>query len=150
MFCMHCSKELNGNYRFCPNCGNTVPFVQPTATVTPPQPTPMPNQEASQKRSLGTSAMIWGILSLAMTVGLSEPLLGFIFSFIAKAQARKYRNQFGQLEGSARLGHDLGTAGFFVGLFSLIVTVLVLILYVVIYVLGYMTIFEESIGSFYF
>ena len=159
MFCMHCSKELHGNYRFCPNCGQPIPFVQLSAEATPPpQPTPQPSLEqiaaerekASKKSGLATSAMVWGILSLAMTVGLSEPLLGFIFSFIAKAQARKYRDQFGQLEGSARLGHDLGTAGFFVGLFSLIVTVLVLILYVVIYVLGYMYIFEESIGSFYF
>ena len=131
-------------------------MVQPMP-VPPPQPTPQPSfeqiaaerKEAHEKSSRATSAMVWGILSLAMTIALSEPLLGFIFSFIAKAQARKYRNQFGQLEGGARLGHDLGTAGFFVGLFSLIVTVLALIVYILLYVFVLADAFGSS-GSIYF
>ena len=65
---------------------------------------------------MGGQALTWGILSLAFSASGCLPLLGFIFSYIAKSKALAYEQTFGMLEGKARVGRILGKVGFGVGL----------------------------------
>ena len=163
MFCKNCGRQLADNPKYCPYCGQSneapAPAVTPTfneqsysygsdsygtensygsgsyGSYDPygnPYGTPYGQATEEKKNDLAGSTLKWGILSLAFST-TCLCLLGFIFSFIAKAKAREYVNYFGQVEGRARVGRDLGTAGFIVGL---VMTILVVFYFIYMLALG--------------
>lgn len=138
MYCKHCGAQLNDNANFCPYCGQ----AQSTSPQQPQQPQkaqqPQPQFQPAQpqfqqpqqptytmandprweekKSQMAGECLKWGILSLAFVVSGCLALLGFIFSFTAKKKVAEYVQYFGQVEGRARVGRDLGKAGFIAGL----------------------------------
>lgn len=93
-----------------------------------PYGTPYGQATEEKKNDLAGSTLKWGILSLAFSTTFFLSLLGFIFSFVAKARAREYVRLFGEVEGRSRVGRDLGTAGFIVGLILTIFSALYFLL----------------------
>ena len=114
MFCTKCGRELDENESVCPVCG-TVNATEATATATTAEYGYDTVNEQLKDEMAGT-ALKWGIISLAFSASGCLPLLGFIFSFIAKSKALAYEQTFGVLEGKARVGRILGKVGFGVGL----------------------------------
>ena len=144
MYCPYCNTEVSDIARFCPKCGKiqepVTPAVSPVAE--PPQvaaPTPVTAQpdeasryadwKALRKRQLSYDTLLWGIISLVFSISFLS-LLGFIFSFVAKSKSREYTMLCGgELEDHARVGHNLATVGFIVGLVMIILSVLYFILF---------------------
>lgn len=76
---------------------------------------PAVNPEAD---SVGTKALIWGILGLAMS---AWGILGLIFSIIGKNNAKRYEALTGELSGKAKVGSILAKIGFII---SIVMTVI--------------------------
>ena len=116
MFCTKCGRELDENESVCPVCG-TVNGGETAAAPTVEYGYDAVNAANEQMKSeMAGQALKWGIISLAFSASGCLPLLGFIFSFIAKSKALAYEQTFGVLEGKARVGRILGKVGFGVGL----------------------------------
>lgn len=111
-----------------------------------PAPTYAPQRVTndSQKSSLSTAILVWGILSLAFSV-TSLSLLGFIFSFVAKSKVKRYLTLYGEPEGRANVGRGLAKAGFIVGLIMTILLIISAILMILEYIL--MSLFYVEILS---
>ena len=116
MFCTKCGRELDENESVCPVCG-TVNGGETAAAPTVEYGYDAVNAANEQMKSeMAGQALKWGIISLAFSASGCLPLLGFIFSFIAKSKALAYERTFGILEGKAKVGRILGKVGFGVGL----------------------------------
>lgn len=129
MYCKNCNNQLNDNPRFCPFCGQEQEAPASEGAPVAPEQTDLYGSSYEQateekKDELAGATLKWGILSLAFSTTFFLSLLGFIFSFVAKAKAREYVRLFGEVEGRSRVGRDLGTAGFIVGLILTILSAL--------------------------
>ena len=116
MFCTKCGRELDENESVCPVCGTVNGGETATAPTVEYGYDAVNAANEQMKSEMAGQALKWGILSLAFSASGCLPLLGFIFSFIAKSKALAYEQTFGVLEGKARVGRILGKVGFGVGL----------------------------------
>jgi hypothetical protein len=71
-----------------------------------------------EKKSHGIRTLVWGILGLAMSSG---GLLGLIFSIIGKNNANSFKEKYGELVATAKVGGILANIGLIV---SIIMTVI--------------------------
>ncbi len=110
MYCRYCGAHIEDTARFCSACGHE------TVAETVKKPVNPDSARDEAKSRLANQILTWGILSLAFSCTFIFSLLGFIFSFVAKSKVNKYVRQFGQVEYRSRVGRDLSTAGFIVGL----------------------------------
>ena len=133
MYCKNCGNLLSDDAKFCSRCGQAQepakaaePIYQqqtePQYTYEQPAQTPYKETEEAKKKrsSLASSALTWGILSLAFAVSGCIGLLGFIFSFIAKKKVNEYIRLYGAPETRVSVGKGLAKAGFIVGLVMMI------------------------------
>ena len=116
MFCTKCGRELDENESVCPVCGTVNGGETATAPTVEYGYDTVTEANEQLKNEMASQSLKWGIISLAFSASGCLPLLGFIFSFIAKSKALAYEQTFGVLEGKARVGRILGKVGFGVGL----------------------------------
>ena len=129
MFCTKCGRELDENESVCPVCGTVNGGETAAAASTLEYGYNAVNEANEQlKNEMASQSLKWGIISLAFSASGCLPLLGFIFSFIAKSKALAYEQTFGVLEGKARVGRILGKVGFGVGLGMTIYMALVFVI----------------------
>ena len=116
MFCTKCGRQLDEGVNVCPVCGTVNGGETATAPTVEYGYDAVNVANEQMKSEMAGQALKWGILSLAFSASGCLPLLGFIFSFIAKSKALAYEQTFSVLEGKARVGRILGKVGFGVGL----------------------------------
>ncbi len=109
MYCRNCGTYLNDDAAYCSACGAAQ--QQSTYTYTD-QPTEQPANEAQKSASI--NVLVWGILGLFFALEL--PLLGLIFSCIARKKVTAYEQTYGAAKEVAGIGKGLAIAGFVVGL----------------------------------
>ncbi len=109
MFCRECGRLLDDGETYCPVCG-TINEKSDAVDAAEAQ------LDDGMKSKMAGQALKWGILSLVFADTGLLSLLGFIFSFTAKAKVNEYVRRYGRLEGRARVGHILGRVGFGLGL----------------------------------
>lgn len=136
MICPNCSKNISDGFKCCPYCGTRVVPSDVTlmSTVNTPasQPVyqppvsniPTPSAEAA---SYATSALVFGILSLALGW-----VFGIIFGIIAKSRANMFLSLEGSLYGKAKVGRILGKVGFILG----IITSVIIFIYIIIFIIA--------------
>ena len=117
MFCKFCGKEIEEGAKFCPACGGIItnedtPIVE--------EPIPVFNPYLEEKlETYAKKSLIFGILSLALS-----NIIGLIFAFIGRGQAKKYAVlNGGILDGKAKVGSILSTVAIPVTIISFIATV---------------------------
>lgn len=113
--CIACGTELNDDARFCTACGREAEEVIEVAV-----------DNTKKEESIGT-VFTWGLLGLIFALNL--PLLGLIFSVIAKNKANAFIVEYGELEGRASVGAGLAKAGFIVGLIGTILFGILIFVY---------------------
>lgn len=137
MNCSNCQAQIPENSKVCPYCGTPVEaqsapqqpaYQQPAYQPVPPQPAyqpvstqPAPTANDPQKDALAGSCLTWGILGLAFS---EVPILGLIFSIIARVKCGNYARLYGRYTGKAKVGSTLATLGL---VFSIIFTVAITI-----------------------
>ena len=137
MNCSNCQAQIPENSKVCPYCGTPVeaqsapqqpayqqPAYQPVPTQPAYQPVstqPAPTANDPQKDALAGSCLTWGILGLAFS---EVPILGIIFSIIARVKCGNYARLYGRYTGKAKVGSTLATLGL---VFSIIFTVAIAI-----------------------
>ena len=137
MNCSNCQAQIPENSKVCPYCGTPVEaqsapqqpaYQQPAYQPVPPQPAyqpvstqPAPTANDPQKDALAGSCLTWGILGLAFS---EIPILGLIFSIIARVKCGNYARLYGHYTGKAKVGSTLATLGL---VFSIIFTVAITI-----------------------
>lgn len=143
MYCKNCNNQLTDNPRYCPYCGQeqeayrsdtSRDFAQDSFSQSS-----WDRSGDKRREDLANTILTWGVLSLSFTVLGVFSLLGFIFSFFAKSKAKEYIRLFGEIDGRARVGRDLGIAGFIVGLVMIVFQVLSALLFLII-LFGFMMI----------
>lgn len=146
MNCSNCQAQIPENSKVCPYCGTPVeaqsapqqpayqqpayqqPAYQPVPTQPAYQPVstqPAPTANDPQKDALAGSCLTWGILGLAFS---EVPILGIIFSIIARVKCGNYARLYGHYTGKAKVGSTLATLGL---VFSIIFTVAIAIVIIV-------------------
>lgn len=117
MFCSKCGAEILESDMFCPKCGQAVTPVCDVEVVTPEayvqSAAEAPKAPAVKDNSLKT--MIFGIVSLACSCTFWPCIAGIVFGYMAKAQAKQYKNVNGELTGKAKAGYKMGKAGLILG-----------------------------------
>ena len=118
MYCKYCGAQLPEEAKFCTVCGKdqTATNNAVQAKIQETAVDPAANIDAKTRNDMRNSILVWGILSISFATTMILSLLGFIFSFIAKAKAAKYQETFGVLDWQAKVGNHLAKAGFGVGL----------------------------------
>lgn len=147
MFCSNCGNQIVEGAKFCGVCGAPAAEVtqqtnvqdQPN-TQTAPVSEPVYEQTfyyerpetedpfiSEEKNSAAKSALVWGILSLALA--FYTGLLGIIFACVGFSKANKYKKlNNGVLDGKAKVGRGLSIGGLCVGI--ALVALFVLIIFV--------------------
>ncbi len=131
MYCRYCGAQIEDTARFCSACGQEQMRAQEDIKFS--------SDFEAAKDQLSSQILTWGILSLAFSCTFIFSLIGFIFSFVAKSKVKMYVRQFGQVEYRSRVGRDLSTAGFIVGLILTILAsmyLFVIIAYVWVFLFG--------------
>ncbi len=110
MYCKHCGYQLPEDSNFCPNCGKITEEVKKEEEkVEVIDCTSVDPFLEEQRDELGGKILKFSILGLAFSFFL--PILGFIFTLIAKAKIRSYVNLFGETQGRASVGKGLSIGG---------------------------------------
>ena len=145
MFCSNCGNQIVEGAKFCGVCGAPAAEVtqqtnvqdQPN-TQTAPVSEPVYEQTfyyerpetedpfiSEEKNSAAKSALVWGILSLALA--FYTGLLGIIFACVGFSKANKYKNlNNGVLDGKAKVGRGLSIGGLCVGIALVALFVLII------------------------
>lgn len=121
MYCRNCGAHVEDDAAFCSACGTAQHKAEHAYTYTEPT----PNTDSKGKDSAATEVLIWGGLGLFFALNL--PLLGLIFSCIAKRKVAEYEELYGEAKDLADIGKGLGIAGFIVGLVLTILSALSLL-----------------------
>lgn len=124
MFCKNCGRQLDEGENLCPACGtvNATETAAPTAGITydlganSAEDSAVDTANQLLKDEMAGQTFKWGLMSLIFSASGCLSLLGFIFSFIAKARAVAFERTFGELSGRAKAGRILGKIGFGLGL----------------------------------
>ena len=110
MYCKHCGYQLPEDSNFCPNCGKITEEVKKEEEkVEVIDCTSVDPFLEEQRDELGGKILKFSILGLAFSFFL--PILGFIFTLIAKGKIRSYVNLFGETQGRASVGKGLSIGG---------------------------------------
>ena len=110
MFCKHCGYQLPEDSNFCPNCGKITDEVKKEEEkVDVIDCTNVDPFLDEQKDELGGKILKFSILGLAFSFFL--PILGFIFTVIARSKIKSYVNIFGETQGRASVGKGLSIGG---------------------------------------
>lgn len=121
MFCKNCGAQMEDNARFCSACGHE---HSPESPENVKEPINLDPTFEEAKRRAANQILTWGIVSIAMVNTCWLALLGFIFSFVVKSKVKTYERFFGPVSHQAKVGRDLGKAGFIAGLIlSILVTI---------------------------
>ena len=124
MFCIKCGRQIPDDAVFCPACGATQGDQMPQA-IAPNQPAAWKKPVSPEEDALAGSILTWGILGLAFS---EIPILGLIFSIIARVKCGNYARLYGRYTGKAKVGSTLATLGL---VFSIIFTVAIAIVIIV-------------------
>lgn len=151
MFCSNCGNQIVEGAKFCGVCGapaaevtqqtnvqdqqntQTAPVSEPVYEQTfyyerPETEDPFVSEE---KNSAAKSALVWGILSLALA--FYTGLLGIIFACVGFSKANKYKKlNNGVLDGKAKVGRGLSIGGLCVGI--ALVALFVLIIFATVFI----------------
>lgn len=138
MFCKHCGYQLPEDSNFCPNCGKITDEVKKEEekveeTVEVIDCTNVDPFLEEQKDELGGKILKFSILGLAFSFFL--PILGFIFTIIAKSKIRSYVNLFGETQGRASVGKGLSIGGLISSIVFFVIWTLYIILLVISFIL---------------
>ena len=123
MNCSNCQAQIPENSKVCPYCGT--PVEAQSAPQQPAYQQPAYQPVPTQPASLAGSCLTWGILGLAFS---EIPILGLIFSIIARVKCGNYARLYGRYTGKAKVGSTLATLGL---VFSIIFTVAIAIVIIV-------------------
>ena len=134
MFCKHCGYQLPEDSNFCPNCGKITDEVKKEEekveeTVEVIDCTNVDPFLEEQKDELGGKILKFSILGLAFSFFL--PILGFIFTIIAKSKIRSYVNLFGETQGRASVGKGLSIPALIISIVFFFIQTLYLILIII-------------------
>ena len=116
MFCKNCGRQLDEGENICPACGTVNATETPAPAAVQYDLGAVDTANDQLKGAMADQAFKWGLMSLIFAATGCLSLLGFIFSFIAKARVRDFELAFGAPEGKANAGRILGKIGFGVGL----------------------------------
>lgn len=151
MFCSNCGNQIVEGAKFCGVCGAPAAEVTQQTNVqdqqntqTAPVSEPVYEQTfyyerpetedpfiSEEKNSAAKSALVWGILSLALA--FYTGLLGIIFACVGFSKANKYKNlNNGVLDGKAKVGRGLSIGGLCVGI--ALVALFVLIIFATVFI----------------
>ena len=125
IYCSHCKNSYDETATaYCPFCGAPAVFYPPT----PPSYYEDPAIKA-QKKALARTILILGIVALALALEIA-PLAGWIVGAIALKKAAEYEQQYGVLDGMARIGRNLAKPAKIVGIVMAIGLAVVFTLYI--------------------
>ena len=134
MFCRYCGNELPEAANFCPICGKTQEKEEPAVQTVAPVEEEIYNFAAEDpfkkdKEMLSGKILTNGILGIVF--GTIFPLLGLIFSCIARAKSNSYVMAYDELDGRGRTGRGLATAGLIVSIVMLVVNFINVLVWIV-------------------
>ena len=134
MFCKHCGNQLPENATFCPKCGK-VNDGQSFGQNESYEPINTDNVfYNAQKDSDAGSILKFSIMGLAFSFIL--PILGLIFTIIAKTKVRNFVEAYGETEGRATVGKHLTIPGMISSIFFMVFWFIYTI--VIVAMLGYL------------
>lgn len=145
MNCRNCGAQINDNSSFCPVCGAQVAqtHYQYNQYDYNNQNVNYYTQNNEEVNSSATKALVFGILSLAMS-DTCLPFLGIIFASIANKHVKTYESYMGEATGKAKVGKIFAKIGKILGIvltIVLAVSVFIYLLYFIIYGAALSTIF---------
>lgn len=121
MTCLKCKKEFSADYKSCPHCGTRIAPTDPSylAFQRVERETPVYEDLAQTPaaRSAATMALVFGIISIAMTSLLG---IGIIFGILARVYANKFEQIVDDVYGMAKVGKILGLVGIILGALNLV------------------------------
>ena len=127
MYCKNCGSHIPDDARFCTKCGADQKITY----------TPAAQRTAVRPAPGATSVLIFGILSLALSLLGYSSIGGIICGILCRVKAREYTEAGGELTGKAGTGKTLGQIGLIVSIVMLVLSVLVTVFYILVY-LGFM------------
>jgi len=113
---------------YCPKCGNALPEGSSVCPVCSAQQN-APVQPIAQVSTLSSAPnLVWGIVSIACACFFS-PILGIIFSIIAKNKITEYLNAGGVNDGKTQTGMILSRIALSISIVYLVIIGVVLTIY---------------------
>lgn len=109
MYCKMCGSKIDGDSKFCFNCGSSVESAnqnsEPVSNTTPVYQQPVYQQPVQNTTDYNSLAIVFGVISIVFCMGFS--LLSLGFGIAAIAISSKHKNA----EGNSGAGKVLGILG---------------------------------------
>lgn len=152
MYCKYCGNKLDDQATFCSKCGKRV--VEEVSLfeeekVENPQVEQHKSQLGGSILGFAITGMVFAFISLmaflialevfALTLGDDEfaalyfvfcafPILGWIFSGLARAKVRQYKAVFGETEGKATVGKNIALPAFIINIVTVCISILLIVM----------------------
>ena len=138
MFCKYCGNQLPDNVNFCPQCGKIVDGENENTSsddvvVVAQQSAAQTNYfyaPVSEDTGSSVSAMVFGILSLILSLTFYFSIVGFIFAIIARVKVNNFVNRYRGTNGMIKAGSITSKLG-------LVFSIIMLVIITVAFILGF-------------